>query len=258
MEEALTFIVIVFGLIVGSFLNVVIHRLPLGESIVFPSSHCPRCRVAIPAYDNIPLLSYAFLRGRCRACRAAISPRYPLVEGFTAFSFWLAYDAYGLTPHAVAVVVFLCLLIALAAIDLEHMILPDELTLGGAALFFIYSFFNHEVAQLDAILSGAGAALFFTTLFYFYLKVRKMEGLGFGDVKMALFMGFFLGVSRLAIAIFLASISGLLVGLFFIIFRKKDFKLALPFGPFLALGSYLALFWGDAILAWIGSLWSLS
>ena len=165
--------------------------------------------------------------------------------------------AFGLSLHALAAAVFLALLIALAAIDLEHMILPDELTLGGAALFFVYSFFNPEVSQLDAVLSGLGAALFFSALFYFYLKVRKIEGLGFGDVKMVLFMGLFLGVSRLVIAIFLASLSGLLVGLFFILFRKKDFKLALPFGPFLSLGSYMALFWGDAILAWIGSLWML-
>jgi leader peptidase (prepilin peptidase)/N-methyltransferase len=254
MEEALT---VVLGLIVGSFLNVVIHRLPLRQDIVFLPSHCPACHQPIPFYLNVPLLSYILLLGRCRSCRAHISPRYPLVEGFTAFSFWLAYSAYGLTPHAVAAVVFLCLLIALAAIDLQHMILPDELTLGGAAFFFIYSFFNPEVAQLDAILSGAGGALFFASLFYFYLKVRKMEGLGFGDVKMALFMGLFLGVRRLAIAVFLASLTGLLVGLYFIIFRKKDLKLALPFGPFLAVGSYLALFWGDAILAWIGSLWGL-
>jgi leader peptidase (prepilin peptidase)/N-methyltransferase len=148
-------------------------------------------------------------------------------------------------------------MIALAAIDLEHMILPDELTLGGAALFFVYSFFNPEVGQLDAVLSGLGAALFFAALFFFYLKVRKIEGLGFGDVKMALLMGLFLGLHRLAVAILLASLSGLLVGIFFIVFKKKNLKLALPFGPFLALGSYASLFWGGAILDWIGSLWRL-
>jgi len=254
MEAALT---IVFGLIVGSFLNVVIHRLPRGESIVFPPSHCPHCRVEIPFYDNIPLLSYVILLGRCRSCRAGISPQYPLVEGLAALGFWLAYDAYGLTLHAGAAAVFLSLMIALAAIDLEHMILPDELTLGGAALFFIYSFFNPEVGQLDAVLSGLGAALFFAALFFFYLKVRKIEGLGFGDVKMSLLMGLFLGLQRLAVAILLASLSGLLVGIFFIVFRKKNLKLALPFGPFLALGSSASLFWGGSILAWIGSLWRL-
>jgi leader peptidase (prepilin peptidase)/N-methyltransferase len=254
METALT---IIFGLIVGSFLNVVIYRLPRGESIVFPPSHCPSCRAEIPFYLNIPLVSYLILLGRCRGCRAAISPQYPLVEGLTAIGFWLATSAFGLTLHAAAAAVFLCLMIVLAAIDLEHMILPDELTLGGAALFFIYSFFNPEIGQLDAVLSGLGAALFFAALFFFYLKVRKIEGLGFGDVKMALLMGLFLGLQRLAVAILLASLSGLLVGIFFIVFKKKNLKLALPFGPFLALGSSISLFWGNAILAWIGTLWRL-
>jgi len=255
VEAALT---VVLGLIIGSFLNVVIHRLPLRQDIVFRPSHCPLCQAPIPFYLNIPLLSYVALRGRCRACRGRISPQYPLVEALTGFGFWLAHDAYGLSLHAAASAVFISLLIVLAAIDLKHMILPDELTLGGSALFFIYSFFNPEVGQLDAVLSGLGAALFFTALFYVYLKLRKAEGLGFGDVKMVLFMGLFLGVRRLVVGIFLASLSGVLVGLFFIVFKKKDLKLALPFGPFLSLGSFASLFVGDAILSWIGSLWRLA
>jgi len=252
MEAALT---VIFGLIIGSFLNVVIHRLPLREDIVFTPSHCPRCRAAIPFYLNVPLLSYLVLLGRCHACRGRISPRYPLVEALTGLSFWLAFQRYGLSLPGAAAAVFLCLLIVLAAIDLKHMILPDELTLGGAAVFFIYSFFNPEVGQLDAVLTGLGAALFFAALFYIYLKLRKVEGLGFGDVKMALLLGLFLGMSRLVVAIFLSSLTGLLVGMFFIVFKKKDLKFALPFGPFLALGSYVSLFCGDAVLGWIGSLW---
>jgi leader peptidase (prepilin peptidase)/N-methyltransferase len=252
METALT---IVFGLIIGSFLNVVIHRLPLGQNIVFPGSHCPGCNAPIPFYHNIPLLSYIFLLGKCRSCRAKISPQYPLVEGFCAFSFWLTLHFFGLSLTAVFTAIFICLLITLAAIDLKHMILPDELTLGGAALFFAYSFFNPAVSQLDAVLSGLGAALLFSGFFFFYLKVRKIEGLGFGDIKMVLLMGLFLGLNRLVVAIFFASLSGLLVGIFFIIFKKKDLKFALPFGPFLSLGSYIALFWGTGILAWLRSLW---
>jgi leader peptidase (prepilin peptidase)/N-methyltransferase len=255
MEAALT---VVLGLIIGSFLNVVIHRLPLGQEIVFTPSHCPRCGAAIPFYLNVPLLSYALLLGRCRSCRARISPRYPLVEAMTGLCFWLAYMRFGLSPHAAACALFLCLMIALAAIDLKHMILPDSLTLGGAAVFLAYSFFNPQVGQLDAVLSGLGAALFFAALFYAYLKLRKVEGLGFGDVKMALMLGFFLGLSRLVVAVFLASLSGLLVGIFFIAFRKKDLKFALPFGPFLALGSSVSLFWGDAVLGWLASLWRLA
>jgi leader peptidase (prepilin peptidase)/N-methyltransferase len=250
-------LIIIFGLIVGSFLNVVIYRLPRQESVVFPASHCPQCNAAIPFYLNIPLLSYVILLGRCRSCHARISPRYPLVEGFSAFSFWLSYHMAGLTVHAAACAIFLSLLIALAVIDWEHMILPDELTLGGAVFFFIYSFFNPEVGQLEAILSGLGAALFFASLYYFYLKVRKLEGLGFGDVKMALLMGLFLGLQPLVVALFLASLSGLLLGLFFIVFKKKNLRFAIPFGPFLALGSYISLFWGKTIMAWLGSLWRL-
>jgi leader peptidase (prepilin peptidase)/N-methyltransferase len=252
METTLT---IVFGLIIGSFLNVVILRLPRRENVVFPPSHCPHCRTAIPFYHNIPLLSYIFLWGKCHSCRAKISWQYPLVEGFCAFSFWLTLHSFGLSLHAVFSAAFICLLLALAAIDLEHMILPDELTLGGAALFFAYSFFNPVVGQLDAVLSALGAALLFLGFFFFYLKFRKIEGLGFGDIKMVLLLGLFLGLNRLIVAIFLASFSGLLVGIFLIIFRKKDLKFALPFGPFLSLGSYISLFWGTGILAWLGSLW---
>ncbi len=161
--------------------------------MVFPPSHCPRCRAEIPFYLNIPLLSYILLLGKCRSCRGKISAQYPLVEVFCAFSFWLTVHSYGLSLQAAAGAVFICLLIALAAIDIKHMILPDELTLSGAAFFFIYSFFNPEIGQLDAVLSGLGGALFFAALYFFYLKIRKIEGLGFGDVKMALFMGLFLG-----------------------------------------------------------------
>ncbi len=257
MEAALTVFVILLGLIIGSFLNVVIHRLPLGQDIVFLPSHCPRCQAAIPFYLNVPLLSYIVLRGRCRSCLGAISPRYPLVEALTAFSFWLAIERFGFSRHAAAAAVFLSLLIALAFIDLAHWILPDELTLGGSALFLAYSFFHPEIEPLEAVFSGLGGAFFFAALYYAYLKLRKIEGLGFGDVKMALLLGLFLGARRLAAAIFLASLSGALLGLALILFKKKDLKLALPFGPFLALGAYAALFWGDALLAWTGSLWGL-
>ncbi|MBN2346236.1 MAG: prepilin peptidase [Candidatus Aminicenantes bacterium] len=252
MEEALT---VILGLIVGSFLNVVICRMPQGKSVVLPASHCPRCDAAIPFYDNVPLLSYALLRGRCRSCRGRISPRYPLIEALVALGFWLSHHSFGLTLHAAASAAFLSLLIALAAIDLEHMVLPDELTLGGALLFLAYAFVHPGIKWWEAVSSGLGGALFFALLYVFYLKVRKIEGLGFGDVKMALMMGLFLGLRRLVVAVMLASFSGLLVGLFFIVFRKKNLKLALPFGPFLALGSAVSLFCGEAILAWIATLW---
>lgn len=253
MEEIF---VILFGLVIGSFLNVVIVRLPEQRSIVRPPSHCPTCQTPIPFYLNIPVLSYLILRGRCRFCRRPISPRYPLVEAFTAFTFWLAFWQYGLSLHAAATVVFLCLLIVLALTDLDHMILPNELTLGGTGLFLVYSYFHPDILVIDALLAAAGGAGLFLGLYYFYLKVRHIEGMGLGDVKMMLLLGLFLGIRRLVVAVLLASLSGLLVGLFFIVFRKKNLKMELPFGTFLAFGSYLSLFFGEFLLLWVRGLYN--
>ena len=251
MEEI---ILILLGLIVGSFLNVVIHRLPLEESIIKPRSHCPSCSTTIPFYDNIPVISYILLWGRCRHCRVKISLVYPLVELLTALSFWLAYLYFGREPlYAAFSILFLCLLLVQALIDLKHMILPLEISIGGAVVFLLYSFFNPFISPLNAFASAAGAALAFAALYFFYLKVRKIEGLGQGDIWMMLLLGSFLGVNKLIIAVLLASVAGVMVGLFFIVFKKKNLKLALPFGTFLSLGSWVSLFWGNEILRWMQS-----
>jgi leader peptidase (prepilin peptidase) / N-methyltransferase len=247
-------VVVLLGLIIGSFLNVVISRLPEHLSIVKPRSRCPRCLAPIPFYHNLPILSFIVLRGRCRACRARISLQYPLVELLSAFSFWISFQTFGLSVHAAFTALFLTLLIVLAVIDLTHMILPDELTLGGAVVFLGYSFFNPVITPWDSFLSAFGTSLVFLALYVFYLKVRKLEGLGQGDIKMMLLLGAFLGFQQTVVALLLASCSGLAVGLFFIIFRKKTLKLALPFGTFLSLGAYIALFWGNDILLFLRTL----
>jgi leader peptidase (prepilin peptidase)/N-methyltransferase len=253
MEEA---ILIILGLIVGSFLNVVIYRLPREKSIVKPGSHCPACSTPIKFYDNIPVLSYILLGGKCRRCKARISPIYPAVEFFTAFSFWLSYQYYGSSPvHTAFTILFFCLLLSLAIIDLQHMILPLELTIGGAVVFLAYSFFNPYLKPGDAFGTAIGGALVFAGLYFFYLRVRKIEGLGQGDIWMLLLLGSFLGLNKLVIAVLMASFSGLIVGMFFIIFKKKDLKMALPFGVFLSLGSYISIFWGSDILQFIQSLY---
>ena len=254
MEEEI--ILILFGLIIGSFLNVVVSRLPEKKSIVKPRSHCPSCQKTIKFYDNIPIISYILLGGKCRHCKKEISLRYPLIEAFTAFSFWLSYFYFGSDPvYTAFVLLFVCLLISLAVIDFTNMILPDELTLGGAVVFFIYSFFNPRVTTANAVVASLGSALIFTGLYYFYLKVKKIEGLGFGDVKMMLLLGAFLGINKLLIAVLAASLSGLIVGLFFIIFKGKNLRLKLPFGTFLAAGSYISLFYGEKIMRTIQSLY---
>jgi len=247
-------VIICLGLIFGSFLNVVIHRLPLEQSIVKPRSFCPRCGKSVRAYDNIPVLSYLILLGKCRDCRTPIPVKYPLVEIFTGFTFWYAYRAaeFGIV-HLVFTTLFLMILIALCLIDLEHMILPDELTLGGSALFLVYSFFNPEVGTVAALLTAFGVTLCFTAIYIFYIKIRKIEGLGQGDIKMVFLLGIFLGPHKLIVTVLLASISGLAVGILIIIIRKKDFKYALPFGTFLSAGGYIATFYGDEILKLISS-----
>lgn len=252
MEEV---IAVCFGLIFGSFLNVVIHRLPLDRSVVLPRSHCPACRGAIESYDNIPVISYLILGGRCRYCKVRISFRYPAVEMFTALSFWMAY--YYFRPDLVYVCLaaaFLCLIIALGLIDMDHMILPLELSIGGAVLFLVFSFFNPYLKPVHAFTASAGGALAFTILYFFYLKVRKIEGLGQGDIWMMLLMGAFLGPDKLIVAVLLATFAGLFTGIYFIIVKRKNLRLALPFGTFLAMGSFAALFWGTHILVWLHSI----
>ncbi len=245
MEEIL---LIIFGLIWGSFLNVVIYRLPRGESLVKPRSRCPNCQRDIRPWENIPILSFLLLRGRCPGCRGSISVRYPLVEAAGACAFYYAGSAYGFSLHAAMTAAFLLLLVALALIDLEHMILPDELTLGGGAVFLLYSFFNPYLSPLPAFLSAFGSALLLTALFFFYLKVRKIEGLGFGDVKMMILLGAFLGPEKLIVTVLTASLLGLAVGLFLIVFRGKNLQLALPFGTFLSLGAIVSLIFSEPIL----------
>jgi leader peptidase (prepilin peptidase)/N-methyltransferase len=257
MEKIIFF---VFGLIFGSFLNVVIYRLPLNQSLWGPRSLCPHCRHLIRFFDNIPVVSYLILLGRCRYCRQPISIQYVVVELITGIGFLLCYLYFSANLiYMVMAMVFLLLLIALAFIDFTHYILPDELTLGGAILFAVYSFFNPVLHPLNAILSALGSALVFYALYFFYLKLRKIEGLGMGDVKMMLLLGAFLGLKKVVIATLLASVFGMLVGLFFIVFKQKDMKFALPFGTFLGFGSAVSLFWGEIILKFLQSffLWSL-
>lgn len=247
---------VLLGLVIGSFLNVVIYRLPVQKSIVSPRSFCPQCKTPVKFYDNIPVLSFLILRGKCRICKNSISVQYPAVEILTAFSFWFSFKTFGYSPlYTGFAIVFLCLLIALALIDLKHMILPDELTLGGGLIFLVFSFFNPEITYWDAFGSAFGSALIFTGLYFFYLKVRKIEGLGFGDVKMMILLGAFLGLKKLVIAVLIGSFSGLIVGLFFILFKKKNLRLQLPFGTFLGFGSYISLFWGDEILYFLHRLY---
>jgi leader peptidase (prepilin peptidase) / N-methyltransferase len=238
-----------FGLIVGSYLNVVIHRLPREESTVLPRSRCPHCGAQLSALDNIPLLSFLILRGRCRHCRAPISWRYPLVEAATATLFVACLEVFGLSWHALVAAAFGCLLIALAGIDKEHFLLPDALTLPGLAAGLLVSlradWIDWRQALLGAAIGGGGLWL----LAQAWWLLRKEEGMGLGDVKMLAMVGAFLGWQGVLVTVFLGSLAGALVGLALIAVGRLDLGSRLPFGVFLAGGAMVALFAGPLLVA---------
>jgi leader peptidase (prepilin peptidase)/N-methyltransferase len=238
-----------FGAIIGSFLNVCIYRLPLGKSLVWPSSACPGCGREIAWYENIPVLSWLALRGRCRTCKAWIGVQYPVVEALTAAMFALAWWAYGPTPLLASRVVFGCALIVLFAIDLEHHLLPNAITLPGIVVGFVFSFFTEPgwMSSLIGIVAGGGVLYLIAEVYY---RVRHEEGLGMGDVKMLAMIGAFVGWKLTLVALMMASLGGSLIGLVVIASRRGGMKYALPFGTFLALGAAAAATVGPAVLAW--------
>jgi leader peptidase (prepilin peptidase)/N-methyltransferase len=237
------------GAVVGSFLNVCIYRLPLEKSVVWPSSACPHCSRELSWYENIPIFSYLALRARCRTCAGSISIRYPLVEALTAAMFALAWWYYGPGPLLASRLVFGCALIVLFAIDLEHHLLPNAITVPGIVVGFAFSLFTEPgwVASLLGILVGGGVLLLMAQGYYL---VRHEEGLGMGDVKMLAMVGAFLGWQLALLTLMLASLSGTLIGLTLIVTKRGGLKYALPFGTFLALGAAAAGTVGARLLDW--------
>jgi leader peptidase (prepilin peptidase) / N-methyltransferase len=242
------------GLVVGSYLNVVIHRLPRDESTVLPRSRCPRCGAQLRARDNLPLVSFLLLGGRCRECKAPISWRYPLIEAATATLFVGALETFGLAWQALVAIVFGCMLIALAGIDFEHFLLPDVITLPGLAAGLLISvradWIDWRQALLGAALGGGGLWL----LARVWVLLRHEEGMGLGDVKMLAMVGAFLGWQGVLVTVFLGSLAGAIVGLALIAAGRLDLGSRLPFGVFLAGGAMVALFAGPTLIAQYGRL----
>jgi leader peptidase (prepilin peptidase) / N-methyltransferase len=241
-------VVAAFGLVWGSFLNVVIHRLPRGQSLATPPSTCPRCGRRIRPYDNIPIVSFLLLRGRCRDCGVRISPVYPAVEALTAAAFLVLHSRFHWGLHFVTACVFAAGLIALGFIDYFHQILPDAITLPGLVLGLVYAVFRPDLSLRGALAGAVLGAGFLLAVYGAYYLLRNKEGLGLGDVTMMLFVGAYLGWRGALLTLVLASFSGALVGVFLIFFRKKDMQHALPFGSFLAPAAFVALVWGDRLL----------
>jgi leader peptidase (prepilin peptidase) / N-methyltransferase len=244
-----------FGLIVGSFLNVLAHRLPRGESVVSPGSHCPACGAGILARDNIPVVSWLLLGGRCRTCRAPISARYPMMELTNGVLWALVFLKAPQWPELLGGVFFASACLALAAIDLEFQILPDRITLTGIAIGILLSFFSKTRTPLAALLGAAvgGGGLFLIA--FLYEKIAGQEGMGLGDVKMLAMIGAFLGPVGVLMTVLAASLSGSVVGIAAMALGRGDRKMRLPFGVFLAAGGVAAFFFGDPLLARYRALW---
>lgn len=234
---------LVFGLCIGSFLNVVVYRLPRHESLVKPGSHCPGCGAEIHWCDNIPVVSWLVLRGKCRACGSRISPRYILVESLTGVLFALAMWHFGVSWEVLVAWAFVAAMIAVAFIDYDHMIIPNVIVLPGAAVGLAASVALHPHRWWVYLAAAGGGAFFFFAL----VMLWPGGGMGMGDVTMALFMGVVLGTSIL-VAFFVAFLLGSLVGIYLMVVLKRSRKTPIPFGPFLAVGAVVAIFLGETIL----------
>ena len=241
------------GLVVGSFLNVCIDRLPLGKSIISPPSHCDACQQRLTARDLVPLFGYLWLRGRCRYCGARISPRFPAVELATALLFACLSWYYGLSPELVMALLYGCLFLLIFVIDLEHGLVLDIIVYPGIALALVFSFFWFksdmtfwpEIGALSALLGGATG---FGLLLIPYLIYR--EGMGGGDVKLAGLIGLATGFPHIFISLLLAFFAGGLVAIFLLLSRLRRRKEAIPFAPFLAAAAMVTLIWGETIYDW--------
>ncbi len=250
----LSSIAFIFGAVVGSFLNVCICRMPRDESVISPPSHCPQCSCRIRWYDNIPLLSYLALRGKCRGCGVHIPLQYPLVELINGLLTLALFLRFGPSLTFLALFLFCSGLVTITFIDIEHQIIPDEISLSGIVIGFAFSFFlpwQGWLNSLAGILLGGGILLLVA---WGYHRLTGKEGMGGGDIKLLAMMGAFLGWKAVPFIIFSASLVGSVVGISLMLFRKKDAKLAIPFGPYLASAAVLYIFYGRQIIQWYLSL----
>jgi leader peptidase (prepilin peptidase)/N-methyltransferase len=241
----------IFGAVVGSFLNVCIYRLPAETSIVRPSSRCPHCQHPIRYHDNIPILSYILLAGKCRDCGAKISWRYPLVELITAVLSLLLFIQFGLSLQYLVFFIFTAVLIIITFIDLDHQIIPDVLSLPGIPLFFLAAVFIVKIPWKEALfglLIGGGVLLVIALVYEF---ISKREGMGGGDIKLLAMIGGFLGWKSLIFILLFSSFSGAVIGIAAMIIKKQDTKYAVPFGPFLSAAAVAYIFAGDAFMKFL-------
>jgi len=245
-------IILIFslGLIVGSFSNVCIYRIPRNESVIYPASHCPKCRTKIKPIDNIPLLSYILLKGRCRNCGSKISIQYPVVEFLTGLIYLIVYLIYGLSIQTLVYIILSSALIIIAFIDLQEQIIPDIISLPGIVIGLILSFIVPYMSFINSALGALVGGGIILIIAWVGSIIFKKEAMGGGDVKLAAMIGAFLGWRYTIISLFLGFFIGALVGIILILSKIKSKEDMVPFGPFIVLGSIITLLWGEKILAW--------
>ena len=251
MDTIFQILAFIYGLCIGSFMNVCIYRVPLSRSLIKPASACPRCGRPIPFYDNIPLVSFLLLRGRCRNCGAGISWRYPLVELLGGLTGLACVARFGPGLPALVYFVFCAVLIVVTFIDIDHGIIPDVITLPGIVLALAASFLLPRTSFGDALLGillGGGSLLAVAVV---YQWVAKREGMGMGDVKLLAMIGALIGWQGVLFTLFVGSLAGSLVGFVMVLTQgRKDLKLRVPFGPFLSLGAMVYVFAGPSLIRW--------
>lgn len=243
-------LIFILGLIVGSFSNVCIYRIPRNESIIYPASHCPKCRSNILPKDNIPLFSYTLLKGRCRNCKSKISIQYPIVEFLTGLIYLIIYLTYSLSIQTLIYIFLSSALIIIAFIDLNEQIVPDVISLPGMVIGFIISFFVPYISFINSALGvvvGGGIILIIGLA---GSLIFKKEAMGGGDVKLAAMIGAFLGWRYIIISLFLGFFLGALAGIILILLKIKSREDVVPFGPFIVLGYFITLLWGEQIISW--------
>lgn len=252
MNPTLIIFAAVLGLVIGSFLNVCIYRLPLMKSIIHPPSSCPSCGQRIRFYDNIPLISYLLLWGKCRSCGHPIPIHYPLVEAMMGLLSTALFVSLGPSPQYIMMLLFSASLVTISFIDLHHKIIPDVISLPGIVVGLGYSFFPvAPVHWVDALIGtvGGGGFLFVVAITFEWLTGK--EGMGFGDVKLMAMIGAWMGWRALPFVILLSSLSGILIGGISLLATRQGMRTRIPFGPFLALGALVYFFFGHELVSFL-------
>lgn len=242
--------IFLIGTIIGSFLNVCIYRIPIGTSIAFPGSYCPKCSTPLRWYDLIPIISYLIQKGQCGYCGDIISPQYPIIELLNGIFYLILYNKFGLTIDTVFYGIIISILIIVSIIDLYHQIIPDSLNVLILIIAIIYKISNYTLYGINSNIIDHVLGLIISGSIFLIIAIISKGNMGGGDIKLIAVLGFILGVEKSLLSIFLSFISGAIISIFLLLFKIKSRKDAIPFGPFICVAFIITIIWGSGILDW--------